>query len=257
VMIVNGKPGIESSLAELEPFAEMSPSPTGRIKLSVGGLIPASRYSAHVNDEGIILLVPIAPPHGRCICLADECTDPVLWADVYCEKHGDRFKRGQSIHRSAETRDLALVDALRVKSAEGDVPERFWDGFGYTFQSEVGPCRVWKGHINPSGYGLFRGKLAHRQALIADGRILSTGEVVDHKCGVKSCIRLSHLEVVSQSENARRACISRPLKSHCKWGHPLVSDNFRDGDGRSRRCKQCAKERLAKMNSSTRLSITC
>jgi hypothetical protein len=80
-------------------------------------------------------------------------------------------------------------------------------------------CWMWIGAHNSSGYGVTnpagvrRYCVAHRLVyviLVDPGFQLFpgsewSGEVLDHRCGVKLCVNPDHLEPVPQWENLRRA----------------------------------------------------
>lgn len=77
-----------------------------------------------------------------------------------------------------------------------------------------------------TGYPMIDGMPVHRAAwLVAHGRLPKYPEfVLDHTCGTKACFRLSHLEVVSYTENLRRAVVRyRPQCIGC--GVPFVTDD--------------------------------
>jgi len=72
-----------------------------------------------------------------------------------------------------------------------------------------GECWKWTGKIHKTtGYGnkTLGGKtvLAHRWVYTIFNGYITDGMVIDHKCGVRSCVNPSHLEEVTQQENCRR-----------------------------------------------------
>lgn len=92
-------------------------------------------------------------------------------------------------------------------------------------------CWEYTGYINEKGYGIYAGKptasgkafggLAHRVAyeIFVPGGI-PKGLVIDHLCENKACCRPSHLEAVTNSENARRRCnrnVDRIDKTQRDW----------------------------------------
>jgi hypothetical protein len=71
------------------------------------------------------------------------------------------------------------------------------------------PCWLWQGQ-RVSGYGrrAYDGKmeLAHRVAFaVSTGRPIAELDVIDHRCGVRHCMRPDHLEEVGFVANMRRA----------------------------------------------------
>jgi hypothetical protein len=84
---------------------------------------------------------------------------------------------------------------------------RFWE-----YVEKTSYCWLWGAHTDAAGYGRFglrmgpknwkRNYLAHRYSYeLAYGGV-PDGLVVHHKCGVRSCVNPSHLEAITQSENA-------------------------------------------------------
>ncbi|MEU5341281.1 HNH endonuclease [Streptomyces sp. NPDC020766] len=69
-----------------------------------------------------------------------------------------------------------------------------------------GECWVWKNSLGRNGYGTFvvasKSHAAHRWVLAYTlGRELAASEVARHKCHNKACVRPSHLEPGTQSDN--------------------------------------------------------
>lgn len=66
-------------------------------------------------------------------------------------------------------------------------------------------CWIWRGSVNPNGYGAFRMKHkirgAHRVSYELWVGELSEFAVVHHKCGNKKCVRPAHLQAVCAAEN--------------------------------------------------------
>ncbi len=110
-------------------------------------------------------------------------------------------------------------------------------------------CWLWMGALSNVGYGQFRldGKtvLAHRVAVILDGRELPPGLTVDHRCSQRRCVNPRHLDVVTQRENTLRS--SGPTATHakqdaCLRGHAYTEENtIRRPKGRE--CRTCREER--------------
>lgn len=105
-------------------------------------------------------------------------------------------------------------------------------------------CWLWTGSKNAKGYGHFRvgGFIykAHRWAWEAEGGLpIPDDLVIDHLCGTTSCVRPSHLEIVTRAENTRRERAARAAISHCKRGHEAIPQNRGVGG----HCKVCDRER--------------
>jgi len=109
----------------------------------------------------------------------------------------------------------------------------------------TGLCWPWTGRVNRNGYGYFGRTTAHRVAWeIARGPI-PAGHDIDHICRNRACVRPSHLEPVTRSENIRRGIGPQVLskmwaaQTTCKQGHSFDEMNtYRPPSGR-RMCRTC------------------
>lgn len=78
------------------------------------------------------------------------------------------------------------------------------------------PCRVWQGFLDPkTGYATAKrdGKNSTRHRLIyqyTHGVKLPRTMVVDHKCNVRGCLNVDHLQAVTYAGNSQRS----KLKTH-------------------------------------------
>lgn len=116
-------------------------------------------------------------------------------------------------------------------------------------------CLVWMGALDSNGYGRFqdiggRNMPAHRWLL---ERVYGRNEqrVADHLCRNTRCVRPSHLEFVTYSENVLRGVgpartrAKAAARTHCIHGHELAGDNLYDytseAGKRSRICKACQR----------------
>lgn len=131
---------------------------------------------------------------------------------------------------------------------------------------ELGNCWLWT--PTPVRYGMFwtgapydTRLSAHKTSLLV-AEYESTGiwpaiprgyeQVIDHLCKRPACVRPSHLELVSGTENNRRGLIGDVNRRRadamtvCKSGHPLTPENklFYGANWRCRICKtEGSKER--------------
>lgn len=158
------------------------------------------------------------------------------------------------------------------------LPERIWAKVVIDTGSG---CWVWMGTRNQSGYGMAytagRHPLLHRHAYEAlTGDAIPEGLTIDHValrgCIHRACLNPAHLEVVTKSENSRRAWAARPrlpksayvgfdetfvidgvaltrrpFKTHCPRGHEYTPENtyltaHKTGPV-GRECKICKKHR--------------
>ena len=121
------------------------------------------------------------------------------------------------------------------------VPCRFWSKVEIT-----DTCWLWTGSRNRSGYGAFhlrgRSVMAHRLSYEMyigpiDGKL-----VLDHLCRVPSCVRPSHLEMVTERVNILRGVgwtAQQAKKTHCKHGHPFEGANLIVRPDGTRQCRSC------------------
>lgn len=132
--------------------------------------------------------------------------------------------------------------------------DKFWSKVNKTED-----CWLWTATKTQGGYGRVRvdGKLwvAHRYAYEMEVGPIYPGLVLDHLCRQPSCVRPSHLEPVTHTENVRRGKGGRPpgpgakksgrLRNpdgtfvECPQGHPYAGDNLYVRPSGFRDCRRC------------------
>lgn len=123
-------------------------------------------------------------------------------------------------------------------------------------------CLLWTGGTTQnceSGYGMFwngqRLEPAHRWLMGRGYGPIPREMDVDHLCRNTLCVRPTHLEVVTRSENLRRGMIGdvtrarAALITHCPRGHEYTPENTMRS-GRGRVCRTCAYERNTRYRAS-------
>lgn len=80
-------------------------------------------------------------------------------------------------------------------------------------------CHIWLGDLNHAGYAilstpLLSTNLVHRQLWLLDGRELPDWLTLDHRCCVRCCINLEHLNVATSAFNAHLAHRRKHARSH-------------------------------------------
>lgn len=100
--------------------------------------------------------------------------------------------------RASGTLTRILRDATRASLAER-VADRIGD-------RNANGCRIWQGHVSPvHGYGVIRidkqPVSAHRTVWREFRGEIPEGMQVDHVCGVRACVSIEHLRLVTQQEN--------------------------------------------------------
>jgi len=122
-------------------------------------------------------------------------------------------------------------------------------------------CWPWMGGTISTGYGMFHPShgenvLAHRYGYTINVGQIPPGAHIDHtchndadcrlppsECPHRRCQNPAHLDPVDPQENLRRGPRHNSRKTHCPRGHPYTDENTYVGDGRGRRCRECARER--------------
>lgn len=130
------------------------------------------------------------------------------------------------------------------------LPPRFWAKV-----EKTEGCWLWVGSRGYNGYGKVkingRQQVAHRVAYEAAVGPIPAGYQVDHValwgCISPSCVRPSHLEAVTPSENIRRSRgpaitgARNRIKTHCPRGHAYDEANTYVSRTGSRSCKACRR----------------
>lgn len=110
-------------------------------------------------------------------------------------------------------------------------------------------CWLWTGADNGCGYGTMtmghdRRAYAHRLAYELFVGPVPDGLHLDHLCRVRCCVNPSHLEPVTNRENARRGNVGshQSSKTHCIRGHAFDEHGYRNNKG-NRQCRLCTRMR--------------
>lgn len=196
------------------------------------------KRSRAANGRGTFCSLPCKRAAGYLdkTCAVDDCERPA-WNRGWCRMHYARWFRAGTVEGNlrvlipAETRFWAKVDK------NGPVPAH---------RPDLGPCWLWTGGRNNTGYGTFRYDdrtvVAHALAYVWRYGPIPDGLEPDHLCRVRHCVRPDHLEPVTHGDNVRRGtagAINR-AKTHCKWGHPFDAANtYIAPGGVKRACLQC------------------
>lgn len=122
-------------------------------------------------------------------------------------------------------------------------------------------CWEWKGHINPTGYGVgsYKRKIMgiHRLFYILFVSEIPKGLVIDHLCRKKNCVNPNHLEAVTQNENLARCGWGgknwQSQKIKCPRGHEYTL--IQEKNQKTHRiCKICQKWRQGKIKNKISLA---
>lgn len=130
-----------------------------------------------------------------------------------------------------------------------DENARFWAKV-----EKTDTCWLWLSELSHNGYGRFtvrrerKRKIrvpAHRWSLLLAGVEVPSGMEVDHLCKTRNCVRMDHLEVVTQIENNRRSdsvAGRNSRKTHCVREHDLSDPKilYVTPNGR-RQCRICRR----------------
>ena len=128
-------------------------------------------------------------------------------------------------------------------------------------------CWLWKGTVGDWGYGLVKlpgerqARKAHRAVWGIYRGEIEPGQVLDHLCRNRLCVRPDHLQAVSNRDNillGEGAAAQNARRTHCVHGHEFTPENTRiretpTGVGRS--CRACERQRAAEHPDSRRLRV--
>lgn len=141
----------------------------------------------------------------------------------FCKLHYDRYKRHNS------TDDPYILN--------------FWDKVDKTET-----CWLWKGAPSINGYGRAsqenKVKQAHRISYELEYGSIPPGLHIDHLCRIRLCVRPSHLEAVTQSENNKRTTGIKRGIIECHWCKKPFESSYPNRQG-PRCCgdRQCKSKR--------------
>jgi hypothetical protein len=127
-----------------------------------------------------------------------------------------------------ETRSgIPYVVGAPVRFVKGHRPRRE-DSDYYTVEDHgyETPCWIWQLSRHNFGYGFLRGGSAPRQFYEKYRGAIPPGLHIDHLCRVPPCVRPSHLEPVTQAENARRGRNTRLHASQVREVRRLYAEGL-------------------------------
>lgn len=113
-------------------------------------------------------------------------------------------------------------------------------------------CWLWNRYLDSDGYGTFWfrrvARRAHRVAYWASVGDIPKGNVIDHICSQRACVRPDHLRCLSARENTllgNGVGAKNAQKTHCLHGHPF--DRVYGGIRYCSVCHRNKKRRLTKV----------
>ena len=107
------------------------------------------------------------------------------------------------------------------------LPANFWA------KTRETDCLIWIGAANSKGYGCFGvdgvSQLAHRLVWEDVNGPIPDGMTIDHLCRVHNCVKIDHLELVTQALNNERARTAQGyhLGGKCGRDHVLTEASTR------------------------------
>ena len=167
------------------------------------------------------------------MCAVDGCVRPAK-ARGWCKAHYARWHRyGDPVWVPVPPPvDRAALFYAKVRKGRGR-----------------NACWLWTASGNGTGYGQFhvrtpdggrRTVLAHRWAYEHEVGPIPVGLVIDHLCRVPLCVRVTHLEPVTDGENTERGERHKHPKTHCPQGHAYDAENTYIYPSNGRRgCRIC------------------
>lgn len=128
---------------------------------------------------------------------------------------------------------------------KSSLPARFW-----AKTEQAGDHILWVAAQNSRGYGCYGvdgvSQLAHRVAWEDAHGPIPDGLTIDHLCRIKCCVNVAHMELVTRTENQRRASFLKP-GGECSNGHPIATeaDLYVNPRGRAE-CRACRRNASAR-----------
>jgi hypothetical protein len=162
----------------------------------------------------------VGPAHSvrfRAPCQVRGCGEPSQ-ARGWCRFHYGRWWKYGDIRADIPSRNGPTEERFwRCVDKEGPIPAVFWDSINDCYRpgGDAGACWVWSRTPNNKGYGHFYdGSTAdlvyvHRYSYELHNGPVPADLRVDHLCCVRTCVRPSHLEAVSNGENIRRGLVAK------------------------------------------------
>ncbi len=141
-------------------------------------------------------------------------------------------------------------------STDTDILSRFLSRL--ILSPETG-CLIWPMKPNRQGYGQMShsGKTirSHRFAYESQVGPVPEGLVLDHLCRNRMCCNVAHLEAVTSKENVLRGIgptAVNATKTHCDNGHVFSGTNVRIRPDGSRKCRECHRLHVRRLDHKTR-----
>ena len=141
-----------------------------------------------------------------------------------------------------------------VSSATGEITEKERARFEAFRDATGAGCWRWAGSLSSGGYGKFglryQTRSAHRVAYEIENGPIPPGLFIHHVCGVRLCVRPSHLQAVTPRENNlasdRVLSAINARKTRCPQGHPYAGDNLYITPQGARHCRACKRVNQAR-----------
>ena len=137
-----------------------------------------------------------------------------------------------------------MSEKTGINWAEPGLLMRFWSKVPVAGPDD---CWPWLGAVQANGYGIFfigqgRGTTTAHRVSYAIGHGEPVGLQVDHLCRNRDCVNSTHLEAVTNRENALRGNHGR-LVTVCRHGHPYTPENTGLNARGRRFCRMCSRAR--------------
>lgn len=139
-----------------------------------------------------------------------------------------------------------------------------WERF-FNLVNTQNSCWLWSGGLHEGGYGVFNSGTrlmgSHRWIYQQVFGKIPNGYEIDHLCKTPGCVRPSHLEAVTPSENCKRSSSwhhfvrSASKIRECPKGHPYNDVNTYLDKQNCRHCKTCDRERSKQYQAKKRQAI--
>lgn len=152
-------------------------------------------------------------------CVVEDCNKEIFSkANRLCGMHYYRLLRNGSVETDEQPKRKAALNWH----------QRFWNHVNKTSD-----CWEWTSALDNDGYGIIQlsqpvrmNKKAHRISYELSVGPIPEGMTIDHLCRNKKCVNPEHLEVVTGSENAKRANYDSGFDAGVKWAREQIAQEI-------------------------------
>jgi len=160
------------------------------------------------------------------------------------------------------------ITPFQIVLASPKLTSKFWSHFKRDSKpNEImgTPCLLWTGAHSIQNYGNynFHHSLINKNIQIKSHRLsfflqkgkIPSGLVIHHKCEVKLCGEISHLDCITNVKNVQLSNISQAKKrTHCIRRHGYTKENTHYRKDGNKECKKCQSIRSKNLYNKKKLN---